>query len=94
MYNQNYMDETLKNIFSDPAITNIICSVYDQHLTLDAIANLLNLGSELVNIHLKKLVDLNLVKKVQKENQEYFIISNSKVCDSILMLKDAIQRIS
>ncbi|HCY76125.1 MAG TPA: hypothetical protein DHV28_09415 [Ignavibacteriales bacterium] len=94
MYNQDYVDETLKNIFSDPTITNIICSIYDQHLTLHAIASLLNLDSEIVNIHLKKLVDLNLVKKVEKEGQVYFIITNSKVCDSILMLKDAIQRIS
>jgi hypothetical protein len=94
MYNQNYINETLKNIFSDPAITNIICSVYVQHLTLDPIANLLNFDSELVNIRLKKLVDLNLVEKLQKENQECFIISNSRICDSILMLKNAIQRLS
>ena len=93
MYSHNYVDETLKNIFSESGIVNVICSVYEQELTSLAIANLLNIDAEMINSHLKKLLDLKLVKKLRKENHEYYTLTNPKICDSILMLKDAISGI-
>ena len=74
MYSHNYVDETLKNIFSDSGIVNVICSVYEQELTSLAIASLLNIDAEMINSHLKKLLDLKLVKKLRKENQEYYTL--------------------
>jgi soluble P-type ATPase len=91
MDNHSYVDETLKNIFSDSTIVNVICSVYDRELTSIAIANLLSLDNDRISIYLEKLLDLKLIKKLKKENQEYFALINPKICDSILMLKDAIR---
>ncbi len=93
MFNQNKVDETLKNIFSDPYLVDVICSVYEQELTPLTIASFTNLDSEIINEHLRKLLELKLVKKVTKENEEYFTLAYPKVCDSILMLKDAIHSV-
>ncbi|MCL4551075.1 MAG: hypothetical protein M1495_21200 [Bacteroidetes bacterium] len=93
MLDQDKVDATIKNIFSDSGLVDVICSVYEQQLTILAIASLLNLNYEIIDERLKKLLDLKLVKKIEKENEEYFTLTYPKVCDSILMLKDAIHSI-
>ncbi|MHB1687889.1 MAG: helix-turn-helix domain-containing protein [Ignavibacteriaceae bacterium] len=90
----NKVNEILKNIFSDSSFVDIICSVYEKELTPLAIANLLNVDSATIEEHLKTLLELKLVKKISKDAGVYFFLSNPKVCDSILMLKDAVYNIT
>ncbi|HEX2868996.1 MAG TPA: helix-turn-helix domain-containing protein [Ignavibacteriales bacterium] len=90
MLSQSKVDETLRDIFSEPQIINVICSVYEKELTPSAISGFTSLDSEVINGHLEKLTDLGLVKKVKKGSEEYFSLAYPKVCDAILMLKDAV----
>ncbi|MBI1937051.1 MAG: hypothetical protein HYS25_02905 [Ignavibacteriales bacterium] len=88
------VDEIIKNIFADSFCVNVICSIYEMELTSFAISDLLNLDDALIKEKLHLLLDMNLVKKVTKNSNDYFTLTNPKVCDSILMLKDAIYRTS
>ncbi len=90
----NKVNEILKNIFSDSSLVDVICSVYEKELTSLAIANLLNVDNVTIEEHLKTLLDLRLVRKISKNANEYFSLTNPKVCDSILMLKDAVYNIA
>lgn len=91
MYKENFIDKILKSLFSEPLIVNIICSVYDHHLNLISIADRLDIDKQIVENNLNSLIELNLVQRLIIEEKEYFIVTNPKICDSILMLKDAIQ---
>lgn len=88
------VDEIIKNIFADSFCVNVICSIYEAELTSFAISDLLNLNDDVIKEKLRLLLEMNLVKKVTKNSNDYFTLTNPKVCDSILMLKDAIYRTS
>ena len=88
------IDEIIKNIFADSFCVNVICSIYEAELTSFAISDLLNLNDDVIKEKLRLLLEMNLVKKVTKNSNDYFTLTNPKVCDSILMLKDAIYRAS
>jgi len=90
----NNVNETLKNIFSNAGLIDVICSLYEKHLTSLEIGELLNLDNVTIENHLILLLDMKLIKKKSYNKIDSYIVANSKVCDSILMLKDAIYRVS
>ncbi len=90
MSDLNTIDWTLNKIFSDPVLVKVICSMYDNYLTVNDIANLLDLHHSIVEEHLSSLFKMNLVKKTLHSNGDYYTIINPQICDSILMLKDSI----
>jgi transcription initiation factor IIE alpha subunit len=94
MNDQNNVNETLKNIFSDAGLIDVICSLYEKHLTSTEIAKLVNLDNSTIEKHLKLLLDMNLIKTFSYNNTDSYTVINPKVCDSILMLKDALYRIN
>lgn len=90
MNDLNTIEWTLNKIFSDPVLVRIICSMYDKYLTVNDIANLLDLDNSTVEEHLSSLFKMNLVKKTLHCNEYYYTNINPKICDSILILKDSI----
>ncbi len=90
MNDLNTIEWTLNNIFSDPVSVKVICSIYDKCLTVNDIANLLELDNSTVEEHLSSLFKMNLVKRTLHNNGDYYTNVNPKICDSILMLKDSI----
>lgn len=94
MHEVKNVDEIIKNIFADSFCVNVICSIYEAELTSFAISGLLNLDDAIIEEKLRTLLEMGLVKKITKNSSDYFTLTNPKVCDSILMLKDAIYRTS
>ena len=93
MSDYNNVNMMLKNIFSDSCYIEIICLLYERELSATEISDLLNHDKNFIENHLEALVQLNLVRKVQKNNNDFFISSNPKVCDSIISLKDALYNV-
>lgn len=88
------IDRTLNIIFSDPVLVKVICSMYENYLTVNDIANLLDLDNSSVEAHLSSLFQMNLVKKSIHSNGDHYTLVNPKICDSILMLRDSIYQIT
>ena len=83
-------NELVAGLFSDSINIEILCSIYENEVTVDTIANLLSLNEEEVERHLELLCKQSFVRRKQKENDTVFSLINPKVCDSILMLRDSI----
>ena len=81
----------IAGLFSDALDIQILCSIYDNEVTTDVIANLLNLSEEEVTRHLETLCKMPLVIKRQRGNNLVYGLINPKVCDSILLLRDSIE---
>lgn len=84
-------NELIAGLFSDVLNIQILCSIYDNEVTADAIANLLNLSEEEIKSHLETLCKIPLVIKRQNGNNIVYGLINSRVCDSILSLRDSIE---
>ena len=78
-------------LFSDSENTQILCSIYENEVTTDAIPNLLNLTKDEVIKKLELLYNKFLIKRRQKGNGIAYSLVNPKVCDYILMLRDSIE---
>ncbi len=94
MSTQNKVNLILKNIFSDPSYIEIICSLYEKELNLSEIADIVNLEHDTVSTHLVSLEEIHLVKKFSRNGEYFYSSANSKVCNSIISLKDAIYSIA
>ncbi len=84
--------ELIARLFSDPMNIQILCSVYENEVTADTIAALLDLDKEDVAKHLEMLCKQSLVKRKQRGNNMVYSLINPKVCDSILMLRDSMEQ--
>lgn len=85
-------NELIDGLFSDSMNIEILCSIYENEVTADSIANLLNLNEDEVTKKLELLYNKSFVKRRQKGNDIVYRLVNPKVCDSILMLRDSIER--
>ena len=94
MNDQNIVNETLRNIFSEAGLIDVICSLYERQLTSAEISEFLNLDNATIERNLEQLTNMNLIKKIFYNGKESYAVTNPKLCDSILMLKDAIYRIN
>lgn len=90
MAEKNNVNETLRNIFSDAGLIDVICPLYENRLTSTEIGNLLNLDNTTLEKYLRQLLEMKLIKKLSINNTDSYTVVNPKVCDSILMLKDAL----
>jgi predicted transcriptional regulator len=84
-------NELIAGLFSDSINIEILCSIYENEVTADVVANLLDLNEEEVVRHLEKLCAQLFVIKRQRENDVVYSLINPKVCDSILSLRDSIE---
>ncbi len=94
MNDQKHVNETLSSIFTEIGLVDVICSLYEKQLTSVEIGILLDLDHTTIENNLNQLINMNLVKKIKKNNTELFMVTNPKLCDSILMLKDALYLIN
>ena len=87
-------NELIAGLFSDSENIQILCSIYENEVSADTIANLLNLNEDEVTKKLELLYNKSLVKRKQKGNGIVYSLANPKVCDYILMLRDSVQLIN
>lgn len=86
-------NELIAGLFSDSMNIQILCSIYDNEVSTGTIANLLSLDEEEVKKHLESLCEQSFVIKKQRANEMIYSLLNPKVCDSILMLRDSIEKL-
>ncbi len=84
-------NELIAGLFFDSENIQILCSIYENEVSADTIANLLNLNEDEVTKKLELLYNKSLVKRRQKGNGIAYSLVNPKVCDYILMLRDSIE---
>ena len=84
-------NELIAGLFSDSMSIEILCSIYENEVTAEAIANLLNLNEDEVTKKLELLFNKSFVKRRQKGNSFIYSLVNPKVCDYILSLRDSIE---
>ncbi len=87
------IDKLISELFADSVYIEILCSIYENEITSASIAKMLNLNKDEVTKKIDFLVKHNLVVRTLKNRSYTFTLKNPKVCDSILMLKDAIYSI-
>ncbi len=84
-------NELIAGLFSDSLNIQIICSIYENEVSAQMIANILSLDEEDISRHLEILSSQFLVSKKQRGKEMVYSLINPKVCDSILMLRDAVE---
>ena len=89
---ENFLNETIKTLFTEPKLQNVICSLYENDLKADEISILLNLNVDEVERCLELLCRTGLVIKKEKATATLYSLKNNKVCDAMLMLKDELNK--
>lgn len=84
------LNKLIAELFSDSKNIQILCSIYENEVTAETIANILNLSEEEVAKQLEMLCSQSFVNRKRKGNNIIYSLINPKVCDSILRLKDSI----
>ncbi|HAB50795.1 MAG: hypothetical protein A2330_00600 [Ignavibacteria bacterium RIFOXYB2_FULL_36_7] len=84
--------DLLSKIFADKLNVEILCSLYDKNLCANAISSILNLEINELEQHLEILVQYNILTKIQNDSDVSYYLKEPKVCDSILMLKEALYK--
>lgn len=82
----------VSKIFADKINIGILCSLYDKNLCASAISSILNMEIDELERHLEILVQYNILTKIQNDSDISYYLKEPKVCDSILMLKDALYK--
>jgi len=89
---ENFINETIKTLFTEPKLQNVLCSLYENYLKVDEISILLNLNVDEVEKCLELLCGTGLVIKKEKATATLYSLKNNKVCDAMLMLKDELNK--
>lgn len=82
--------ELIAELFHDSKSIQILCSIYENEVSADAIANLLDMNNEEVTDRLELLCNASLVNRRQDGDLIVYSLVNPKVCDAILSLRDSI----
>lgn len=82
----------VSNIFADKINIGILCSLYDKNLCANTISSILNLEINELDRRLEILVQYNILTKIQNDSDVLYYLKEPKVCDSIIMLKDALYK--
>ena len=80
----------IAELFSDSKNIQILCSIYENDVSADVIANLLEMNEPEVVERLEMLRKGSLVNRRQEGAGVVYSLVNPKVCDSILSLRDSI----
>ncbi len=81
--------KAIAELFSDPKNIQILCSIYENEVSADVIANLLDMNESEVVERLEMLRKEPLVNRRQQGDGVVYSLVNPKVCDSILSLRDS-----
>ncbi|MDP3581748.1 MAG: hypothetical protein Q8S39_07420 [Ignavibacteria bacterium] len=82
----------VSKIFADKINIGIICSLYDKNLCANTISSILDLEIDELDQHLETLVQYNILAKIQNDSDVSYYLKEPKICDSIIMLKDALYK--
>ncbi len=85
--------EIIAELFYDPGNIKVLCSIYENEVSADAIAQVLGISEPEVMERLAILCKRHLVNRRQKGDGDVYSLVNPKVCDSILSLRDSIEHI-
>lgn len=88
----NLVNSTIKTIFTKPKLREVLCSLYDNDIKPTEISSLLDIDLNEVDTCLALLCKAGLVTNKIKDGVEFYSITNTKVCDAILMLKDELYK--
>lgn len=89
----NLVNNTIKTIFIEPKLRDVLCSLYDNDLKPAEISSLLDIDLDEVEKSLALLCKAGLVTNKIKDGIGFYSITNTKVCDAILMLKDELYKV-
>lgn len=93
MNETNLVDSTINIIFTEPKYREVLCSLYDNDLRPVEISSLLDINLNEVNDCLELLCKAGLITNKIKDGIKYYSMTNTKICDAILMLKDELYKI-
>lgn len=93
MDNEN-VNAILGKIFSHTGYIKVICTLYERELTASEISLKAEEKVEITEIYLKELLKYNIVRKRVVDEVDRFTITDNKICDSVLILKDTLYKIS
>lgn len=83
-------NDLLSIIIGNKINTEILCLMYDKHLCAKTVSSLLALDIDDVTNRIQILHQFNIISKIQKDSDDFYSLTEPKICDSILMLKDAL----
>ncbi len=84
-------NELIAGLFSDSLNIQILCSIYDNEVSADTVASMLDLNIEEVSKYLDILCKQSLVNRKQRGDYIVYSLINPNVCNSILALRDSIE---
>ena len=87
------INKTIHEIFEEPNLIKVLCSIYDKEVSKKEIAPFLDI--EFIDIEncLRKLTGTGLLKLRLTDGIKYYSLANEKICDAIINLKDELNKI-
>lgn len=83
--------EIIAELFYDPRNIEVLCSIYENEISLGAIVKVLGITESEVTERLVSLCKRHLVNCREEADGTVYSLANPKVCDSILSLRDSIE---
>ena len=84
------LNKVIAELFSDSKNIQILCSIYENEVSAEAVANLLEMNESEVVERLEMLRKESLVSRRQEGDGVIYSLVNPRVCDSILLLRDSL----
>lgn len=82
----------LEAILIKESFQNILCSLYDSELRTDDIASLIEIDITEAADCLAVLQKAGLVNYKARDGNNYYYLTNPKICNAILMLRDELYK--
>lgn len=93
MEDKNNFSNLFSEILSDKINIDIICLMYDNQLSTKTVSALLDLDIDEIKHRMEILLSSGIISKLHRDYDDFYYLTEPKVCDSILMLKDAVYRL-
>jgi predicted transcriptional regulator len=81
----------IAELFHDSRNIEVLCSIYENEVTPNEIATMLEMPESEVTQRLEMLHKNSLVNRTKRKSLVLYSLVNPRVCDSILSLRDAIR---
>jgi predicted transcriptional regulator len=86
----NQTTELCRKIFNNKLNVEVLCSIYDKKLSTDQIASMLTISAIEAQEIINHLLQIGIVSIISVDQIEKYYLKQPKICDSIIMLKDAV----
>lgn len=86
----NQTTELCREIFNNKLNVEVLCSIYDKKLSTDQIASMLTISAIEAQEIINHLLQIGIVSIISVDQIEKYYLRQPKICDSIIMLKDAV----